>query len=66
MITENLTRNELKSIMLCLSHHYGYFMERAAGPQQGADFALPWRLIKSAFSRRLMQGERISAAVSVR
>jgi putative transposase len=29
-------------------------------PEQNADFALRWRLIKSAFSHGLMRGERIS------
>jgi putative transposase len=31
-------------------------------PEQDADFALRWRLIKSAFSHGLMRGERISAS----
>jgi putative transposase len=31
-------------------------------PEQDADFALRWRLIKSAFSHGLMRGERISTS----
>ena len=31
-------------------------------PEGDADFAMRWRLIKSAFSRRLPRGERISAS----
>ena len=33
--------------------------------EQDADSALRWGLIKSAFSHRLMRGERISTAASV-
>jgi putative transposase len=32
-------------------------------PEQDADFALRWRLIKSAFSHGLMRGERISISL---
>jgi putative transposase len=31
-------------------------------PEQDADFALRWRLIKGAFSHRLIRGERISTS----
>jgi putative transposase len=31
-------------------------------PEEDADFALRWRLVKSAFSHGLMRGERISSS----